>query len=122
MSKQRWGDEDDDDVYAEPEMKTVMARKRNDTKLKQAVLEKKKTTYCHYFHTPGGCRNGDQCNFIHEQLPCAFFLNGCRNEDTCPFSHDPEKCANAKVPHPCAAEGCTNFCLSKFCPRCRTQK
>eukprot|EP01102_Stenamoeba_stenopodia_P019773 TRINITY_DN7541_c0_g1_i1.p1 TRINITY_DN7541_c0_g1~~TRINITY_DN7541_c0_g1_i1.p1 ORF type:complete len:359 (+),score=59.79 TRINITY_DN7541_c0_g1_i1:203-1279(+) len=59
---------------------------------------------CRFFNSPGGCREGKNCRWLHIEgeapaqlqdshlklVPCKFFYSssGCIKGDTCPYSHD----------------------------------
>jgi len=102
---------------------------------------------CSFFHTKGGCRNGNSCPFSHKaaanlgggvaktvatasatyrgggdrrNITCKHFFNGnCRNGDSCSFSH--KAVANlCGVAKPVATASATNLtCKHFFKGNCR---
>jgi hypothetical protein len=74
---------------------------------------------CRFFNSFRGCKNGDQCSFVHEKLPCAFFtsVQGCTYNEKCPFSHDVSDVSIVQLKN-CPNQNCQNQCIGRQCMQC----
>ena len=84
-----------------------------------------KRRICRFFNTSRGCRNGDNCSFVHVKLGCAYFfraIQGCMfPSEECPFSHSLDSVVLSKAFRLCPT--CkVNECLGIVCMRCNNEQ
>lgn len=76
------------------------------------------TSICRYFLTKRGCKFEDDCKFLHQMPPCAFFNSpaGC-NRMNCRYAHTNDNDI-FNVVKQCPNTGCENYCMGKQCETC----
>lgn len=141
ISRKKWGNDssDDDDNneedHDERRFEIVSSKVKNSERyrVKTSASDsqefeptvKQNRPLCRFFvMSSSGCKNGENCRFLHERQLCAFYntKNGCQRT-SCPFAHSDDKSipTTQKILKNCPRKGCTNMCLGRICKECHMQ-